>query len=142
MLLQMVMLMGTTAFAAEPDFTGYTAISTKGELNAVRNDLSGKYYLTTDIVFTAENFAEGSAFYGGGTGWQSIGSKENPFTGIFDRNAYAGGTAENVYGDTIKFCIILTKALASEQMPEQNVQKKNCRRWRYSLALALSPFGL
>ena len=34
-------------------FEGYTPVSNKEELDAIRNDLSGKYYLTEDIVFDA-----------------------------------------------------------------------------------------
>lgn len=70
------------------DFSGYMPISTKEELNNVRNDLTGKYYLTCDIVFTEEDFAEGGAFYNEGNGWKSIGSKNRPFTGVFDGNGH------------------------------------------------------
>ena len=106
MLLLMVMLISTTAFAAEPDFTGYTAISTKEQLNAVRNNLSGKYYLTKNIVFEESDFAKGSAFYNNGTGWEPIGtSYSNSFTGIFDGNGHTItglkqniSANENVYG--------------------------------------------
>ena len=37
-------------FAA--DFSGYTAVSTKEQLNNIRNNLSGKFYLTNDIIFS------------------------------------------------------------------------------------------
>ena len=71
------------------DWSGYTSISTKEELNAIRNDLAGKYYLTANIVFTEEDFAEGGAFYNDGAGWIPVGSDFlNSFTGIFDGNGH------------------------------------------------------
>lgn len=73
----------------KPDWTGYTAISTKEQLDAVRNDLDGKYYLTDDIVFTEQDFSEGGAFYNGGQCWLPIGTDaEHPFTGTFDGNGH------------------------------------------------------
>ena len=75
--------------AAPKDWTGYTPISTKEDLNNVRNNLTGKYYLTQDIVFTEADFAAGGAFYNEGEGWQPIGSEENPFSGTFDGNGHA-----------------------------------------------------
>ena len=73
----------------------WTLISTKEELNAVRNDLNGNYRLTQDIVFTQEDFAPGGAFYNDGAGWEPIGGNPpggagiNPgFAGIFDGNGY------------------------------------------------------
>ncbi|MBQ7779938.1 MAG: hypothetical protein IJ404_05530 [Clostridia bacterium] len=56
---------------------GYIGIYTKADLDAVRNNLSGKYILMYDIVFTAS------------TGWAPIGDEATPFTGIFDGNGYA-----------------------------------------------------
>ena len=69
---------------------GYIGIYTKEDLNAVRNDLSGKYILMNDIVFTDADFTEGGAFYNGGQGWMPIGSSYyTAFTGIFDGNGFA-----------------------------------------------------
>ena len=78
---------GLTHVRAEAgkDWTGYTPISTKEELNNIRNDLTGKYYLTQDIVFSQEDFAPGGIFYNSGNGWEPIGG-ETPFTGILDGN--------------------------------------------------------
>lgn len=82
-----VLLCGSFAYAA--DFSSYTAISTKEDLNAVRNDLDGSYYLTQDIVFTGEDFQPGGAFYNEGSGWLPIGSTASAaFTGILDGNGY------------------------------------------------------
>ncbi len=82
------------------DFTGYTEISTKEELNAVRNDLAGKYVLTADIEFTEADFAEGGAFYNGGAGWTPIGTAETPFTGTFDGNGHTiKGLKVNIESD-------------------------------------------
>lgn len=65
-------------------FVGYTPISTKEDLNTIRNNLSGKYYLTNDIVFLDEDFSENGSFYNSGAGWNPIGT----FTGTFDGNGY------------------------------------------------------
>ena len=75
--------------SAETDFTGYTPISSKEDLDSVRRNLSGNYYLTCDIVFTEDDFAEDGAFYNGGTFWEPIGfNSSRAFTGIFDGNGY------------------------------------------------------
>ena len=90
-------------YAAENDFSDYTPISTPQELNAVRNDLSGKYYLTADIVFTKADFAEGGAFYNAGWGWRSIGSgPDDAFTGVFDGNGHTiNGLYVNISGSGV-----------------------------------------
>ncbi|MHB1485209.1 MAG: InlB B-repeat-containing protein [Saccharofermentanales bacterium] len=67
------------------DFTGLTPISTKAELNAVRNNLSDRYYLRNDIVFTAADFEIGGAFYNNSKGWIPI----PEFTGYFNGNHYS-----------------------------------------------------
>jgi hypothetical protein len=56
---------------------GWTAVSSATDLNDVRNDLSGNYYLTDDIIFdgTAGNFIP-------------IGSESNNFTGKLDGNRF------------------------------------------------------
>ena len=75
--------------AAETDWTGYTAISDKAGLNAVRNNLNGMYYLTTDIEFTAADFISGGDFYNGGAGWSPIGANDtNAFSGTFDGDGH------------------------------------------------------
>ncbi len=57
------------------DFSQYDAvISTAGQLDAIRNNLGGKYILACDI-----DLAEIS-------NWEPIGSKNNKFTGILDGN--------------------------------------------------------
>lgn len=43
-------------------FVGYNCITTKEQLNDVRNSLGAKYYLGNDIVFTEADFAPGGAF--------------------------------------------------------------------------------
>ena len=79
---------GTTAHLTDvPD--GYIGIYTKEDLNAIRNDLSGKYLLMNDIVFIEADFAEGGEFYNTGKGWEPIGpNASNAFTGTFDGNGY------------------------------------------------------
>lgn len=77
------------AVKAAADWTGYAAISSKADLDSIRNNLSGKYYLTADIIFTPEDFSEGGAFYNSGMGWNPIGTdSSNAFTGIFDGNGH------------------------------------------------------
>ncbi len=74
------------------DWTGYTPISTPEQLSAIRNNLSGKYYLIRDIVFTDEDFEEGGAFYNNGAGWLPIKSSTSSytfFTGVLDGNGYS-----------------------------------------------------
>lgn len=83
------------ARAEGTDWTEYTPISTPAELDSVRNNLAGKYYLTADIVFTADDFASGGAFYNGGIGWLPIGARSTGgFTGTFDGN---GHTIKGLY---------------------------------------------
>lgn len=62
----------------------YTAISTKSDLDAVRNNLNGKYLLTNDIIFLESDFMPGGDFYNDGNGWLAIGSENQPFNGVFD----------------------------------------------------------
>ncbi len=97
------------AEAIEPaakDFTGYTEIATKADLNSIRNDLAGKYVLTADIEFTAADFAKNGAFYNRGYYWDPIGKDSKaPFTGVLDGNGHSikglkvhRSTQDNLYG--------------------------------------------
>ena len=63
----------TLAEIPEKDWTGYTPVSTKEELAAIKNNPYGNYYLTCDINFTWQDFAEGGAFYNNNEGWVPIG---------------------------------------------------------------------
>jgi hypothetical protein len=74
-------------------FTGYTPIYTAADLNAIRSNLDGHYYLANDIVFQASDFEEGGDYYNDGEGWLPIGytvdtnasnAEDRPFTGILD----------------------------------------------------------
>ena len=78
------------AVADTPDFTGYTAISTKQQLAAIADDMYGKYYLTNDIVFEDADFLEGGAFYNDGNGFLPLGGISDPedFAGILDGNGH------------------------------------------------------
>ncbi len=67
------------------DFKQLIPISTKEELNAIRNNTSGRYYLTNDIIFTSNDFEAGGAFYNNGAGWIPIDS----FTGYLNGNHYS-----------------------------------------------------
>jgi hypothetical protein len=55
---------------------GYTAITSIAELNAVRGNLAGKYYLMADLDLA-------------GQAWAPIGQAGAPFTGVFDGNGFA-----------------------------------------------------
>ncbi len=89
MILQLFLFTPSKAKASEQGFTGYIAISTKTELNNIRNNLAANYYLTKDIVFTKEDFAVGGSFYNNGKGWNPIGAGSNTyFTGVFDGNGH------------------------------------------------------
>ena len=70
----------------ERDWTGYTPIFSKSQLNDIRNNLTGKYYLTADIVFNQADFEPSGSFYNDGYGWIPIGSA--PFQGVLDGNGY------------------------------------------------------
>ncbi len=91
--------------AMADDFTGYNCITTKEQLNNIRNSLSAKYYLGNDIVFTEADFAPGGAFYNNGKGWEPIGSSgSNGFKGVFDGNGYTiKGLQINASGGTTYF---------------------------------------
>ena len=67
---------------------GYTPIYTKDDLDNIRLDLSGKYILMNDIVFTDEDYAPGGDFYNYTYGWKPIGTSSSPFTGELDGNHY------------------------------------------------------
>ena|GEM_PF-2401822 len=57
------------------EFADWTAISDRAGLEAIADNLSGKYYLTNDIDLSDEE-------------WVPIGGEKNPFTGIFDGQGY------------------------------------------------------
>mgnify|MGYP004588082897 CR=1 FL=1 len=62
---------------ADGEWSGYTAISDQEDLEAVANDMSGKYYLTNNIVLTGD--------------WEPLGWTDDAdvrFTGIFDGNGH------------------------------------------------------
>ena len=65
---------------------GYTPIYTKDDLDNIRLDMSGKYILMNDLVFTDEDYAPGGDFYNYTYGWNPIGTSSNPFTGELDGN--------------------------------------------------------
>lgn len=87
-------------------FVGYNCITTKEQLNDVRNSLGAKYYLGNDIVFTEADFAPGGAFYNNGEGWQPIGTNgSNAFNGVFDGNGYSiKGLKINTTNKDSNFC--------------------------------------
>ena len=65
---------------------GYTPIYTKEDLDNIRLDLSGKYILMNDIVFTDEDYAPGGDYYNYTYGWSPIGTSSTPFVGELNGN--------------------------------------------------------
>ena len=68
---------------------GYTAVSTPEDLDAIRYNLSGKYFLTNDIDLTAALSSGGSLYTKSGwiaLGYESGGSKA--FSGVIDGNGH------------------------------------------------------
>jgi uncharacterized protein YjdB len=57
------------------DLTGWIPVSNRAELEAIANNLSGRYYLTADIDLA-------------GAEWVPIGRFSTPFTGTFDGQGY------------------------------------------------------
>lgn len=55
----------------------YTEITSVEELNAVRDNLDGKYILMNDVDLSSV------------TDWEPIGNKDVPFTGVFNGNGYS-----------------------------------------------------
>lgn len=64
------------------------AISSKTDLNNIRSNLNGNYYLTCDIEFTEEDFSVDGEFYNSGKGFVPIGTGKTPFSGTFDGRGY------------------------------------------------------
>lgn len=79
--------MGIDIFANDDlfDDLGAIAISSTSDLDNIRNNPSGKYYLTNDIVFTEDDFKVGGDFYNSGVGWVPI----EKFMGILDGKGYS-----------------------------------------------------
>ena len=67
-------------------------VSNIAQLDNVRKYMNADYILTTDITFTAADFAAGGDFYNGGKGWNPIGSggtgSPNTFSGTFNGNGH------------------------------------------------------
>ncbi len=100
-----VLLAMSLPVAFADGFTGYNCITTKEQLNSIRNSLSAKYYLGNDIEFTEADFAPGGAFYNNGKGWEPIGANgSNAFKGVFDGNGHTiKGLKINAGGGTTNF---------------------------------------
>ena len=64
---------------------GWIGVYSVEDLDAVRNDLRGYYILMEDLFFDEEDFRDGGRFPGG---WTPIGTRLDPFYGIFDGNGH------------------------------------------------------
>lgn len=71
----MIALLPVRAFA-EPDWTGYTPISSEEDLAKIADDMDGKYYLTQDITLTDT--------------WTPIGLGSSEEYDTFDGTAFTG----------------------------------------------------
>ncbi len=98
------------------DFTGYTAISTPKQLNAIRNNPTGKYYLTRNIVFQKADFAPGGAFYNGGAGWVPI----PDFKGVLNGNHFS---IQNLHTNTTGKAGLFANLVDATV---SNLEMKNC----------------
>jgi len=59
------------------------------DLDAIRDNLGGKYTLMNDLDSTTDGYDElVSPTANGGAGWQPIGTYDDPFTGTFDGQGY------------------------------------------------------
>lgn len=78
-------------------------ISTKQDLDSIRNDLGSNHTLMNDIEFVPSDFDSGGAFHNGGDGWIPIGS----LTGIFDGQGYSitGVECNPATGDASLFSV-------------------------------------
>ena len=55
------------------------------DLHAVRDNLSGHHRLMTDLDVTTAGYTElAGAAANEGQGWEPIGTRRDPFTGVFD----------------------------------------------------------
>ena len=95
---------------------GYTPIYNKDDLDKIRNDLDAKYILMNDIVFLDADFAEGGMFEGG---WEPIGTKQHPFTGVFNGNGHVvyGVKIKSSYEYTGLFGYCTTTACKTDTLP-------------------------
>ena len=73
---------------AEDDTSDYTPVYTKEDLDNIRLNMSGKYILMNDIIFTDDDFKKGGDFYNSGKGWSPIGTSTSSFRGAFEGNKY------------------------------------------------------
>jgi len=68
--------------------TPYTAITDCAGLQAMQDNLAGKYYLANDIDCTYCTQDPAGALYNAGAGFEPVGTIATPFTGVFDGNGY------------------------------------------------------
>jgi len=71
------MVTDTVALAANSTMQGAIAVSNAQQLDNIRNNLSGNFYLTQDVDVSTLGF-----------NWTPIGTREAPFTGTFDGHGF------------------------------------------------------
>ena len=92
-ILSIVMILGVLPLIGYAEETpeipeGYTPIYTKDDLDNIRLNMTGKYILMNDIIFTDADYAPGGDFYNSGKGFVPIGNGGNAFSGTFDGNEH------------------------------------------------------
>jgi len=80
----LLLVMAATLLLAvlPPPVLAATQITTCTELQNIRNDLAGEYYLANDID------CSGTSGWNGGAGFEPIGNGSNNFSGTFDGQGY------------------------------------------------------
>ena len=89
-------IISVNATSTTQEFAGGTGteadpflISTKDQLNNIRNHLSAYFKLSNDIIIFESDYTSSGMFYNEGAGWVPIGSNEsNAFRGHFDGCGY------------------------------------------------------
>jgi len=111
-------LAGSKLYEGYP-FEGYTAITNCVELQAMKDDLTGKYYLANDIDCTYCTQDPNGALYNGGLGFAPIGT----FTGIFDGNGHTitGLKINRLFGEVGLFGSINNSEIKNVGMIDANI---------------------
>ena len=94
--------------------TNAIPISSKADLNNIRNNLNGDYYLTCNIEFDESDFISGGAYYNSGKCFVPIGNGKSPFTGTFDGRGYTiSGLKVSVSGKVYTMKTTAVKTITS-----------------------------
>jgi hypothetical protein len=92
----MCLLLVTTGFYDDIKAEGRIEIRTVSDLNSMRECLTCDYVLMNDLDLTFDTSDEEGLLFNDGSGWNPIGTFNNPFEGSFDGNGF------KIIGLTIK----------------------------------------